>query len=81
MKSRFVFFMLCFFTVFLFAQTKPDVALIRKGNGMIGSTKYNEAEIFYRKALVENPKNAAAAYNLALSLHLQKKTEEALKQY
>lgn len=81
MKSRFVFFMLCFFTVFLFAQTKPDVALIRKGNGMIGSKKYNEAEICYRKALVENPKNAAAAYNLALSLQLQKKTEEALKQY
>jgi tetratricopeptide (TPR) repeat protein len=81
MKYFVLLFSFLFCIASLFAQTKPDIALIRQGNGLIGNKKYNEAEICYRKALAQNPKSAAAAYNLALSLQLQKKTEEALKQY
>jgi|688.fasta_scaffold317712_2 Ca-activated chloride channel family protein len=81
MKHFVLLFSFFFCIASLFAQTKPDIALIRQGNGLIGNKKYNEAEICYRKALAQNPKSAAAAYNLALSLQLQKKTEEALKQY
>ena len=64
-----------------FAQTKPDITLIRKGNSLLAEKKYNDAEIAYRKALQINSKNGTAVYNLALALQLQKKTDEAIKQY
>ena len=69
------------FVVASSAQTKPDITLIRKGNSLLAEKKYNDAEIAYRKALQINSKNGTAAYNLALALQLQKKTDEAIKQY
>lgn len=81
MKFISLFTLLCVLFTSNFAQTKPDITFVRKGNGLLAEKKYNDAEIAYRKALQINAKNGIAAYNLALALQLQKKTEEAIKQY
>lgn len=81
MKFVSLFTLLCVLFMSNFAQTKLDITFVRKGNGLLAEKKYNDAEIAYRKALQINAKNGIAAYNLALALQLQKKTEEAIKQY
>jgi len=81
MKIVSVLTILFMFSISAFTQTKPDITLIRKGNSLLTEKKYNDAEIAYRKALQINAKNGTAVYNLGLALQLQKKTDEAIKQY
>ncbi len=60
----------------LFAQT--DNQLIRKGNKEFEQENYHDAEIYYRRALEENPNNPKALYNLANSLYRQGRFGEAI---
>lgn len=64
---------------------------IRRGNSAynkavidsvtVDSTKYADAENYYRKALEEDPNNWDASYNLANALFRQGKLEDAARQY
>ena len=65
----------------LSSNAQSEVALTRKGNRQYNIKSYKDAEISYRKALETNPDMHQAAYNLAVSMQQQKKTEEALDQY
>ena len=48
---------------------------------MFKDSVYVDAEINYRKALETNPKSTVAMYNLANTLMLQNKLQEAMEQY
>jgi len=71
-------FLIIFFTVSsaLFAQS--DNQLIREGNKKFEEEKYQEAEIYYRRALEESPGNSKALYNLSNSLYRQGRYDEAI---
>ncbi len=73
------------------ANAQQERKYIRQGNreykkAVIDSTKtdttkYQAAEVDYRKALDENPNNWEASYDLGNSLFRQKKFDDAIKQY
>lgn len=54
---------------------------VRTGNKFYKTSKFTEAEIAYRKALVKNKSSFEANYNLGNALFRQKKYPEALGQY
>ena len=58
-------------------QAQDATSCIIKGNQYYGQQQYEEAEAQYRKALEFDDKNTTAQYNLANSLHKQKKYNEA----
>ena len=53
-------------------------ALVNRGNQYYQQSQFDVAEIMYRKALKENTKNFAAQFNLANSLQMQRKYEDAI---
>lgn len=73
------------------ANAQNERKYIRRGNSAynkavidsatVDSTKYVDAENYYRKALEEDPNNWDASYNLANALFRQGKIEEASRQY
>ena len=62
-----------------FAQKENKT--IRKGNRSYDASKYEEAEINYRKSLDENYQSFPANNNLGNALYRQEKFEEAAKQF
>lgn len=54
---------------------------IRKGNELYKKQQYTEAEASYKKALEKNQQSDVGHYNLGNSLYLQKKFDDARKQY
>src|SRR6478672_545527 len=52
--------------------------LVNRGNQFYQQSQFDVAEIMYRKALKDNNKNFAAQFNLANSLQMQKKYEDAI---
>ena len=52
--------------------------LVNRGNQYYQQSQFDVAEIMYRKALKDNNKNFAAQFNLANSLQMQKKYEDAI---
>ena len=63
-------------SAFMYAQS--DNQLIRKGNKEFEQENYQDAEIYYRRALEENPNNSKALYNLANSLYRQGRFDESI---
>ena len=59
-------------------HAQPDNQLIREGNKNFEQENYQDAEIYYRRALEENPNNPKALYNLANSLYRQGRFDEAI---
>lgn len=66
-------------TLSVCAQKESDN--VRAGNKLYKASKFTEAEIAYRKGLVNNPKSFEANYNLGNALFKQKKYTEALETY
>lgn len=61
---------------FLYAQQAANP--LAEGNRLYKLQLYQQAEVFYRQAMEGNPADEKAAYNLAVCLKKQEKTEEAL---
>ncbi|MBP5482975.1 MAG: tetratricopeptide repeat protein, partial [Bacteroidales bacterium] len=53
---------------------------LRKGNRQFKKEKYAEADISYRKAIMQDTASVAAHYNLANNLYRQQNMDEAAKQ-
>lgn len=52
---------------------------IQTGNDLYKQKKYDEAELHYQDALVSEPSNSTAKFNLANTLYREGKQEEAIK--
>ncbi len=63
-----------------FAQ-KTDRDYLRSGNKLYNDSLFIKAEVDYRKALEINPKSTDAMFNLANSLLMQQKANEAMEQF
>lgn len=83
MKTNFSLSFVLFFIGFsiVSAQKLAEKEQIISGDESYKQKKYNEAQIHYEKALVENKKSLKANYNLGNSFYNQKKTKEAIKHY
>jgi len=79
MKTLFISALLIILSVASFAQA--DRKLIREGNREYGKEKYSESEISYRKAIDKNKESADAVFNTGDALYMQKKYEEAGRQF
>jgi type IV pilus assembly protein PilF len=49
----------------------PDLAMTNAGTCLLGSKDYDGAEVYFRKALDRNPRNADALYQMANVLYLK----------
>jgi Ca-activated chloride channel family protein len=78
-KAAVLPFVLCILPVVLKAQNEK--ALIKKGNEFYGKKDYAEAIRQYQAAIVKNPSNPAANYNLANALYKNNKADEAVQAY
>ena len=65
----------------LTASAQTDRQYIREGNKQFRMGDYAKAEVSYRKAVENNPKNPQAAYNLGNALMAQKKDSAAVQQF
>ena len=63
------------------AQDKTDRDYLRSGNKLYNDSLFIKAEVDYRKALELNPKSTDAMFNLANTLLMQQKAQEAMEQY
>ena len=63
------------------AQNKKSRTLIRNGNSSYQNNNFDKAELNYRKALVLNPKNKSANFNLGNTLYSQQKFQESQEYY
>lgn len=63
------------------ASAQGDRQCIREGNKLYRQKDYAKAEVQYRKALVKNPENSQALYNLGCALMMQQKDSAAVVQY
>jgi hypothetical protein len=79
MKTLFISALLIILSVSSFGQA--DRKLIREGNREFGKEKYSESEISYRKAIDKNKESADAVFNTGDALYMQKKYEEAGRQF
>lgn len=52
-------------------------ASVKKGNDLYKKGDYANAELYYRKALIKEPGNVAAKFNLGNAMEKQKKGEDA----
>lgn len=76
MRKLFIIAMLALASLSAYGQ-KAD---LRKGNRQFKKEKYAEADISYRKALMQDTTSVTARYNLAGNLYRQENFEEAAKQ-
>ena len=63
------------------ASAQSDRMLIRKGNKQFRAGNFAEAEVLYRKAIEQNPRNPQAVYNLGSALLRQQKDSAAVQQF
>lgn len=78
-KMLFVVGFMVMATLSVHAQT--DRQYIRAGNKQFRSGNYSDAEVSYRKALEQNPRNPQAEFNLGNALFAQKKDSAAVQSY
>ena len=78
--KRKVAVMLLFLTV-LSVTAQTDRQYIRQGNKQFRMGDYPNAEVSYRKAIEQNPKNPQASFNLGNALMAQKKDSAAVTQF
>jgi Ca-activated chloride channel homolog len=78
---RCLLFIAVFLPELLLAQSAP--AFIARGNKAYEGKNYSQAESYYRQAVMADPQHAfpQAAFNLGNALFMQKKFDEAAKQY
>ena len=60
---------------------QSDRQYVRKGNKQFNAGNIAEAEVLYRKAIEQNPRNPQAVYNLGLTLMRQQKDSAAIQQF
>ncbi|MBR1502524.1 MAG: VWA domain-containing protein [Prevotella sp.] len=65
----------------LSAAAQTDRQYIRQGNKQFRMGDYPKAEVSYRKAIEQNPKNPQASFNLGNALMAQKKDSAAVTQF
>jgi len=65
----------------LSATAQTDRQYIRQGNKLFRMGDYPNAEVSYRKAIEQNPKNPQAPFNLGNALMAQKKDSAAVAQF
>lgn len=75
------FFVSILLLSFINGFSQKDKQLIRDGNKKYDNTKFDDAELSYRKAIENNPKSFDAAFNLGDALYRQGKYEEAANQF
>lgn len=63
------------------ASAQTDRQNIRTGNKLYRSQQLDKAEVAYRKALTENPRNPQAMYNLGCALLSQERDSAAIVQF
>jgi len=63
------------------ANAQADKKFIREGNKEFGDKKYSDAEIAYRRAYDKNKESSDAVFNAGDALYMQKKYEDAGKQF
>ncbi len=81
MSQKIYILLLFMFSVgHVFAQ-KTDRDYLRSGNKQYKDSLFIKAEVDYRKALEVNPQSTDAMYNLANSLLMQQKANEAMEQF
>lgn len=78
--KRKVAVMLLFLTA-LSVTAQTDRQYIRQGNKQFHMGDYPNAEVSYRKAIEQNPKNPQASFNLGNALMAQKKDSAAVTQF
>lgn len=78
--KRKVSVMLLFLTA-LSVTAQTDRQYIRQGNKQFRMGDYPNAEVSYRKAIEQNPKNPQASFNLGNALMAQKKDSAAVTQF
>ena len=78
--KRKVAIMLLFLTA-LSVTAQTDRQYIRQGNKLFRMGDYPNAEVSYRKAIEQNPKNPQASFNLGNALMAQKKDSAAVTQF
>ena len=78
--KRKVAVMLLLLTV-LSATAQTERQYIRQGNKQFRMGDYPNAEVSYRKAIEQNPKNPQASFNLGNALMAQKKDSAAVTQF
>ena len=92
-----IIYILLFIPLGLFAQEKEQVKeqvkdepvkiklaekqILRKGNDLFKQKRFVDAEVKYKKALIENPHYETAGYNLGNAVYEQNRYKEALPQY
>uniref|UniRef100_A0AB33JKM1 Tetratricopeptide repeat protein n=4 Tax=unclassified Prevotella TaxID=2638335 RepID=A0AB33JKM1_9BACT len=64
-----------------YVHAQADRKNIRKGNKEFHAEQYVQAEVSYRKAISQNPRNAQAIYNLGNTLLAQQKDSAAIVQF
>ncbi|MBL7927726.1 MAG: tetratricopeptide repeat protein [Bacteroidia bacterium] len=62
-------------------QSSAERTLVREGNDLYKTQKYNDAEIKYRKGLEKNNASASSNFNLGDALYKQGKFTEASSQF
>ena len=80
LRKCYILLLLTSFASITFAQ-KTDRDYLRSGNKLYKDSLFIKSEVDYRKALENNPKSTDAMYNLANSLLMQQKAEEAMKEF
>lgn len=74
-----LFILICVSTCCMAQKTDRDY--LRSGNKLYKDSLFIKAEVDYRKALDVNPKSTDAMFNLANSLLMQQKANEAMEQF
>jgi Ca-activated chloride channel family protein len=70
---------IAFVLIGLVAYAQLGNADVSRGNDFYKLSQFDKAEAAYRQALQKEPANQTALYNLAASLHQQKKYDEAIQ--
>lgn len=81
MKRLFVILIFISLYIVSVKAQKEERAFIRKANKEFNDSSYNQAEIFYRKALDVNPNSVEANFNLGNLFFHKEKYDDALKMY
>ena len=78
---KYVAALLCGMVVFITAEAQKENEAIDRGNKFYKEGAFDKAAGAYQEALVQNPANAVARYNLAAARYRIAKFEEAQKEY